>query len=534
MEFLFHLEPVSVLLALTTLLLFIFVQKLREISHGKSKPNKAAPQPSGAWPFIGHLHLLGRRDETIARTLGAMADQCGPIFSLKLGNNQAIIVSTSEIVKNCFTTNDAVLATRPAMALGKYMFYNHASFAISPYGPYWRHMRKTATVELLSMRRLESLSHVRLSEVDSCLKHLFLRCIRNNSEGCKGKVALDKWFEDLTFNINITMIVGKQYTASSYNDSNTNTYFSRFKKAIYKAAYLSGAFVPSDFIPIFECVDFGGYVSRMKETHKELDLIIGYWLDEHIKRRKESQAANVDNDFMDVLLSNLLEEEVVSGYDQDTIIKATALILLLTGSESTSVTLTWAVSLLLNHPQVLKAAQEELDAHVGKEKWVEESDIKNLPYLQSIVKETLRLYPPSPLTGAREAMEDCEISGYFVKKGTWLFVNLWKLHRDPRVWLDPGQFRPERFSSEQANIDFRGQQFEFIPFSSGRRSCPAMNFGLQVLHLMLARILQGFDISIDGGGLVDMREGLGLALHKATPLEVVLSPRLSSTLYQSL
>ncbi|XP_065625410.1 dimethylnonatriene synthase-like [Quercus suber] len=207
------------------------------------------------------------------------------------------------------------------------------------------------------------------------------------------------------------------------------------------------------------------------------------------------------------------------------------MILILTGAGSTATTLTWALSLLLNHPSVLKAAQEELDMHVGKDKWVEESDIQNLKYLQAIVKETLRLYPPGPLTGVREAMEDCTVGGYFVPKGTRLLINIWKLQRDPRVWSNPSEFQPERFLTTHAGIDVRGQNFEYIPFSSGRRSCPGITFGLQVVHLALARLLQGFDITPMAGVKVDMREGPGIALPKVDPLDVILKPRLSMEHY---
>jgi cytochrome P450 family 82 subfamily G polypeptide 1 len=207
-------------------------------------------------------------------------------------------------------------------------------------------------------------------------------------------------------------------------------------------------------------------------------------------------------------------------------------ILILTGSGSTAVTLTWAVTLLLNHPKVLKAAQEELDTHVGKEKWVQESDIKNLNYLRAIVKETLRLYPPGPLTGIREAMEDCNINGdCFVPKGTRLVINIWKLQRDPRVWENPSEFRPERFLTTHAEVDVRGQNFEYLPFSFGRRSCPGIAYGLEVVHLALARVLQGFDIATVGGMEVDVREGLGIALPKVEPLQLVLKPRLPTDLY---
>ena len=209
-------------------------------------------------------------------------------------------------------------------------------------------------------------------------------------------------------------------------------------------------------------------------------------------------------------------------------------LLVLTGSGSTAITLTWALSLLLNHPKVLKAAQQELDTHIGKERWVQESDIKNLNYLHAIIKETLRLYPPAPLTGIREAMEDCCVAGYHVPKGARLLINLWQSQRDPQVWSNPNEFNPERFLTIHQDIDFMSQNFELLPFSFGRRSCPGLTFGLQVLHLTLARLIQGFDISTKDGAEVDMTEGLGVALPKENKLQVMLEPRLPLMLYESL
>lgn len=208
---------------------------------------------------------------------------------------------------------------------------------------------------------------------------------------------------------------------------------------------------------------------------------------------------------------------------------------MLTGSGSTSITLTWILSLLLNHPNVLKKAQEELDTHVGKHKWVQESDIRNLKYLEAIIKETLRLYPPAPLTGIREAMQDCKVGGYHVPKGTRLLINIWKIQRDPQIWgTNPNDFEPERFLKDHKDVEFKGGNFEYFPFSYGRRSCPGMTFGLQVVSLALARLLHGFNVSPVGGAGVDMSEGLGVAMPKLNPLHLMIKPRLPFHLYECL
>lgn len=198
------------------------------------------------------------------------------------------------------------------------------------------------------------------------------------------------------------------------------------------------------------------------------------------------------------------------------------------GSDTTVVSLTWALSLVLNNRDTLKKAQEELDIQVGKERLVNEQDIGKLVYLQAIVKETLRLYPPGPLGGLRQFTEDCTLGGYHVSKGTRLIMNLSKIQKDPRIWSNPTEFQPERFLTTHKDVDPRGKHFEFIPFGAGRRACPGITFGLQILHLTLASFLHAFEFSTPSNEQVDMRESLGLTNMKSTPLEVLISPRLSS------
>lgn len=171
-----------------------------------------------------------------------------------------------------------------------------------------------------------------------------------------------------------------------------------------------------------------------------------------------------------------------------------------------------------------------MDQHVGRERRVDDSDINNLVYLQAITKETLRLYPAAVLSSPRVFSKDCHVGGYHVPKGTWLIVNLWKLHRDPHVWSeDAWEFKPERFLNK--NIDVRGQNFELIPFGAGRRICPGVDFGMHTLHLILANFLQSFEFFMEYDKEVDMSESGGLTNMKATPLDVLVAPRLSPNLY---
>ncbi|GKV27761.1 hypothetical protein SLEP1_g36897 [Rubroshorea leprosula] len=485
----------------------------------KSKRSAAPlpPQAGGAWPVIGHLHLLGG-SQPAHIILGNMVDRYGPIFTIKLGVHKALVVSDSKTAKECFTTNDKVFANRPNLIALESMSYNNAMFGFAPYGPYWRHVRKIATLELLSGHRLKKLKHVQESVIRGSLHDLYQLWSMQRSQSNKALVEMKKWFAHLTINVILKIIAGKQVSNSS----------DRWMELLKEFFEYSGKFLISDAFPFLRWLDIGGEEKAAKKIAKELDQVVMEWLEEH-KSKKISCGEKKDEDFMDVMLSILND---VGDHDADTINKATSLGLILAGSDTTAVTLTWVLSLLLNNRDALKKVQDELDTHVGKDKKVEESDINNLLYLHAVIKETMRLYPAGPLSVPHESMEDCTVSGYHIPAGTRLFVNIYKIHRDPKVWSDPYEFRPERFLTGHKDVDFRGQDFELIPFGSGRRMCPGVTFALQVMQLSLANLLHMFEFSTPLDEQIDMSEGVGMTNLKSTPLEVLISPRLPPSVFE--
>ncbi|XP_054818277.1 cytochrome P450 CYP82D47-like isoform X2 [Prosopis cineraria] len=528
--------PTQSTIPFTILGLLILVYAIFNISksnRNKTNARKPPPEASGAWPVIGHLHLLGGSKPPHI-TLGNMADKYGPIFTVRLGVHPTLIVSSSDIAKECFTVNDRAFASRPRLVAFEVMGYNFGMIGFSPYGAYWRQVRKIATLEVLSNHRLETLKHVREYEVKSALKDTYDRWAElNSSSGHQNLEAvplsceMKKWLGDITLNVVYRMVVGKRFAETEGQE--------RIRKALRDLFDLSGSFVISDALPYLRWLDLGGQEKAMKKTAKELDQFVQFWVDEHRRDRDDSgsgKAKAEHGDFMDVLLSIVDEAEMIDGHDANAIIKATSLALILAGTDTTTVTLTWAVSLLMNNREdIIKRAVHELDTQVGRERLVVESDLKNMPYLQAILKETMRLYPAAPLGVVHESMEDCTVAGYHIPSGTRLLTNLSKIHRDPRVYEDPLEFRPERFLTTHKNVDPRGQHFELIPFGAGRRMCPGVSFALHVTQLTLANLLHGFDIATPHNEHVDMQEQVGLTSIKASPLHVLLTPRLSPYLY---
>lgn len=195
-------------------------------------------------------------------------------------------------------------------------------------------------------------------------------------------------------------------------------------------------------------------------------------------------------------------------------------------------TVEWAISELLKRPELFDKAIEELDRVIGKDRWVQEKDIKNLPYIESIVKETMRMHPVAPMLVPRCTREDCKVAGYDVPAGTRVLVSVWTIGRDPGLWENPNEFIPDRFIGK--NIDVRGHDFELLPFGSGRRMCPGYSLGLKVIQATLANLLHGFKWSLPGKMKpedLNMEEIFGLSTPKKFPLEAIAEPRLSLHLY---
>jgi cytochrome P450 len=179
------------------------------------------------------------------------------------------------------------------------------------------------------------------------------------------------------------------------------------------------------------------------------------------------------------------------------------------------------MSELMKNPDVMKRAQDELRHSLNGKRNVTEDDLAQLRYVKLVIKETLRLHPPAPLLVPRESMESCKILGYDVPKGTTVLVNAWAIARDPKYWEDAEEFKPERF--ERGAVDFRGMDFEYLPFGAGRRICPGMAFALSTMELVLSALLYHFDWQLTDGlmpGELDMTEEMGITVRRKNDLHL--------------
>ncbi|OMP01903.1 Cytochrome P450 [Corchorus olitorius] len=492
------MEQYFLIYSLLSILFLILATKLLTKSRHKNLP----PSPF-ALPILGHLHLL---KEPLHRTFFNLSQKYGPIFYLRAGSRRLLVVSSPSAVQECFTKNDIVFANRPRFIIGKYVGYNYSTLGLSSYGDHWRNLRRLCTVEVFSSHRLNLSLDIRRDEVNR-----FLRRLYQVSANGFAKVELKSMFSDLTFNIVLRMIAGKRYFGEEVK-SEEGTKFQEMIKELFELAVSS---YPGDFFPILQLVDYNGYIKKIKEIGKKTDELMQGMVDEHRRKKGDSTLNNT-------MITHLLSlQESQPEYYTDEIIKGIIQVILNAGTDTTALTLEWAMSNLLNHPYVLIKARDELIKNIGQERLVEEADLPKLPYLQNIISETLRLYPVAPLLVPHFSSDNCNIGGYEIPKETILMVNLWAIHRNPEVWEDPLSFKPERFESKSKEMGDQNIAYKVLPFGLGRRACPGMGLAQHVLGLTLGSLIQCFEWKKLSEKNIDMTEGQGLTIPKIESLEVL-------------
>ncbi|MCD7447399.1 hypothetical protein HAX54_028471 [Datura stramonium] len=255
-----------------------------------------------------------------------------------------------------------------------------------------------------------------------------------------------------------------------------------------------------------------------KNFGKLLEQIEGL-IDERLEQRRRL-ATSCSTDVLDVLLNTSNEDPQAIDRNH---IQRLCLDLFTAGTDTTSNTLEWAMVEVMRKPYIMRKAKAELAEIIGQGKAIEEADVARLPYLQCIMKETLRMHRSSLLI--RKVDEDVEACGYFVPKDSQVLVHVWSIGRDPAIWEDPLAFKPERFWGSK--MDVRGQDFELIPFGAGRRICPGLPLAIRTLSVMLGSLLNSFDWKAEGDIApedLDVEEKIGITLARSRPLRAVPIP----------
>ncbi|KAB1228280.1 Cytochrome P450 71D10 [Morella rubra] len=478
-------------LLLSFFLLLLFVYWKRKSSSGKDHTHKLPPGP---WklPLIGNLHQLVF-SSLPHRCFRDLAVKYGPVMQLQMGEELAIILSSPEVAKEVLKTHDLVFSNRPSTAAVDVLSYDRSGIIFTPYGEYWRQMRKICVMEFLSAKRVQPFRSIREEEVGNLIESISL-------------------FGGLPINL----------TEKVYSLTNCITSRAAFgKKCKYEKEFISlieeiirvaGGFELPDLFPSLKFLNLlTGMKAAVQEIHRKTDNILDDIINEHDIKARTATSADES-----IRIYTICERSMADTEAEVDFVSA--------GSETTATTIEWAMSEMLRNPRVMEKAQAEVRRVLDGRRKIDETDIQKLDYLKSVVKETLRLHPPAVLN-MRKSREKCEISGYEIPRNMKVIINVWAIGRDPEYWIDAECFRPERFHS--SSVDFKGANFEFIPFGGGRRICPGILPALASIELALSQLLFHFDWKLPNEikpEELEMSESMGLTIKRKNNLYLIATP----------
>ncbi|KAK4732944.1 hypothetical protein R3W88_025932 [Solanum pinnatisectum] len=486
------------ILVLVSIFALIFLYNLAKLSTKKLPPG---PSP---WPIIGNIHLLGANPHT---SLANLAKIYGPIMSLKLGQITTVVISSSSMAKQVLKNHNLAFSTR--FIPDALQAHNYCKFSAVwlPVCPQWRMLRKVLNTKLLSTNRLDENQHLRYQKAEELIDY----CEKCSQQGKGVDVG------QIVFKTNLNLVSNTLFSKDLVDlcsDSKVE-----LTDAILSIVDVAGKINLVDFFPILEKIDPQRMRYRTNIYFGKLNKLFGDMTNERLEEKKTNQSEK--SDILEVLLNHSAEnpEEMDQNY-----VNSTLLDLFIGGIDTITSTLEWAMAEILRQPEIMKKVQVELAEVVGKGKPIEEADVSRLPYLQFIIKETLRLHPPAPFLIPRRVDQDVELCDYIIPKGSLVLVNAWAIGRDSSFWDDALVFKPERFQSLE--LDMRGKDFEMIPFGAGRRTCPGFPLALRLMPAILGLMLNSFNWELEAciePKDLDMEEKFGVILGKAHPLRAIPS-----------
>ncbi|XP_051150146.1 6,7,8-trihydroxycoumarin synthase-like [Andrographis paniculata] len=494
-----NLPIISLLLLLLTILLF------SAIGRSKSKRRSKLPPGPPPLPLIGNFHqIAGKPFHQYFRRL---SKTYGSLVHVKLGSRSVIVANSSKMAEQILKSQDLNFCSRPPLLALHKLSYGGFDMAFAPYGPYWREMRKLSLLHLLSSARVKSFRPIREDEVATLIGKISGKASRSETVNLSDEIVF------LTSTIISRIAFGKRFEHGSGESRAFDRNILEFQTA------LSG-FYWTDYFPRLAWLDrLTGKTDHLDRVFRSWDSFYQNLIDEH---SATDRPETMHRDVLDILLQLRDDESRLFDISLDQI-KAILMDVFFASTDTVATTLVWAMTALVKNPAAMAAAQEEIRSVAGKrKKMVEEEDIAaaSLPYFNAVLKESLRMYFPIPLLLGREAIRGCAVGGFEIPAAALVYVNGWALSRDPEVWENPEEFRPERFMEGEEKL-WVGQDLGFIPFGAGRRGCPGITMAVATLETVLANLLYAFDWKVPEGMKVDTEALTGITLHKKYPLCLV-------------
>ncbi|KAL9298924.1 putative cytochrome P450 [Arabidopsis thaliana] len=463
------------------------------------------PPSPPSLPIIGHLHLLF--SPLTHKSLQKLSSKYGPLLHLRIFNVPVILVSSASVAYEIFRAHDVNVSSRGVAAIDESLLFGSSGIITAPYGDYWKFMKKLIATKLLRPQSLESSRGIRGEELTRFYNSLLDKARMTES------VEISTEAMKLVNNTLCRMSMGRSF-------SEENGEAEKIRGLVGESyALTKKMFLASLLRKPLKKLRISLFEKEIMGVSDRLDELLERILVEHEEKLHEEHQGT---DMMDVLLAASGDENAEYNITRNHI--KSFFVEIFIGATDTSVQTTqWTMAEILNNPNVLERLRKDIDSVVGKTRLIQETDLPNLPYLQAVVKEGLRLHPPGPLL-VRTFQERCKIKGFYIPEKTTLVINAYAVMRDPDSWEDPDEFKPERFlSSSSGQEDEKEKPFKYLPFGGGRRGCPGGNLAYIFVGTAIGVMVQCFDWKIKGDkvNMEETFEGMNLSMvHplKCTPV----------------
>ncbi|XP_066346770.1 cytochrome P450 78A5-like [Miscanthus floridulus] len=469
-----------------------------------SSRSRATPPPPPGAPGVVTA-LAGPAAHRALASLSRSLPGGAALSVFSVGLTRLVVASQPDTARELLAS--AAFADRPVKDAARGLLF-HRAMGFAPSGDYWRALRRISSAYLFSPRSVSATAPRRVA-----IGERMLRDLSAAAAGGGGEVVMRRVLHAASLDHVMATVFGARYDADSAEGA-------ELEEMVKEGYDLLGLFNWGDHLPLLRWLDLQGVRRRCRSLVSRVNVFVARIIEEHRRKKKDDDAngESAAGDFVDVLLG-LEGEEKLSDSDMIAVLWE----MIFRGTDTVAILLEWVMARMVLHPGIQSKTQAELDAVVGRGRAVSDADVARLPYLQRVVKETLRVHPPGPLLSwARLAVHDAVVGGHLVPAGTTAMVNMWAIAHDPAVWADPSAFRPERFEEEDVSV--LGGDLRLAPFGAGRRVCPGKTLALATVHLWLAQLLHRFQWAPADGG-VDLAERLGMSLEMEKPLVCKPTPR---------
>ncbi|KAG6570617.1 Trans-cinnamate 4-monooxygenase, partial [Cucurbita argyrosperma subsp. sororia] len=491
--------------------LFIAMVLAIAISKIRGKRFKLPPGPLPV-PIFGNWLQVG--DDLNHRNLTDLAKKFGDIFMLRMGQRSLVVVSSPELAKEVLHTQGVEFGSRTRNVVFDIFTGKGQDMVFTVYGEHWRKMRRIMTVPFFTNKVVQQYRQGWEDEAASVVED-----VKKNPESATTGVVLRRRLQLMMYNNMYRIMFDRRF------ESEDDPLFLKLRALNGERSRLAQSFDYNygDFIPILRPF-LRGYLKTCKEVKEtRLKLFKDYFVDE---RKKLTNTKKTTNEGLKCAIDHMFDAQQKGEINEDNLLYIVENINV-AAIETTLWSIEWGIAELVNHPEIQRKLRNELDTVLGPGVQITEPDAIKLPYLQAVIKETLRLRMAIPLLVPHMNLHNAKLGGYDIPAESKILVNAWWLANNPANWKNPEEFRPERFLEEESKVEANGNDFRYLPFGVGRRSCPGIILALPILAITIGRLVQNFELlPPPGHSKLDTTEKGGqFSLHILKHSTIVAKPR---------